>query len=64
MSEATGWIVGNSDGTQWRKWDGGFPIWVYDRDQATRYHRREDAEAVHVEDDDAWVVVPYNKETS
>lgn len=58
-SEA-GWIVGNGAGTCWRMWKLGNPVWTNDRAKATRYARREDAEAVHAEDEDAWSVVPYS----
>ena len=54
-----GWIVGNSDGTKWRAWASGGPVWVDNRTLATRYFSRADAEAVHGEDEDAWSVVPY-----
>lgn len=54
-----GWIVGNGAGTAWRVWRDGFPEWTEQRDVATRYARREDAEAVHREDEDAWIVIPY-----
>jgi len=54
-----GWIVGNSEQTKWRTWNSGYPEWTDDRNAATRYHRRADAEAVHSEDEDAWSVVPF-----
>lgn len=54
-----GWIVGSGDGERWRCWRDGFSDWTIDRDAATRYARREDAEAVHREDEDAWTVQPY-----
>jgi len=52
-----GWIVGNGNGTAWRAWRSGLPEWVTYREDATRYSRREDAEAVHAEDEDSWQVV-------
>lgn len=55
-----GWIVGNGDGTRWRTWASGMPEWTDDRDKATRFARREDAENVHREDEDVWRVQPYN----
>lgn len=58
-ADTSGWIVGNGSGDRWRAWDQGNPVWVDDRDQATRYARRVDAEAVHAEDEDVWSVVPY-----
>ena len=51
-----GWIVGNGDGTKWRKWICSGPTWTENRDEATRYARRVDAEAVHESDEDAWTV--------
>jgi hypothetical protein len=51
-----GWIVGNGAGTLWRTWRDGFSDWTADRVLATRYARREDAEAVHYHDEDAWTV--------
>lgn len=55
----TGWIVGDSDGARWRTWKNGYPEWTTLRDEATRYHRRCDAEAVHGDDDEAWRAVPF-----
>lgn len=54
-----GWVVGNSDRTRWRTWASGMPEWTTEREQAARYARREDAEAVHAEDNDAWRVEPF-----
>lgn len=54
-----GWIVGNGDGTKWRTWGAMGPEWTTDRNTATRYYRREDAEAVHRDDEDAWTIVPF-----
>ena len=57
--DPSGWIVGNADGDKWRRWDeAGIPIWTRDRNEATRYARRKDAEDVHREDEDVWRVVP------
>lgn len=56
----SGWIVGNSENDRWRAWDQGNAVWVDDPAKATRYARREDAEAVHAEDEDAWVVRVYD----
>lgn len=55
----SGWIVSSADGLRFRMWETGFPRWVEDRAEATRYARREDAEAVHSEDEDAWRVEPF-----
>lgn len=54
-----GWIVGNSDGTKWRRWAVTGPGWTYDPTEAIRYARREDAEMAHIDDEDAWRVVRY-----
>ena len=54
-----GWVVSDVDGDKFRSWVNGIPRWTTDIDRATRYHRREDAEAVHAEDEDAWLIVPY-----
>jgi len=59
VETAAGWIVGNGDGTRWRSWEQGNPVWTDDREKATRYARRVDAEAVHAEDEDAWFVRPF-----
>jgi hypothetical protein len=56
---SAGWIVGNADQTRWRAWREGEIGWTEKREDATRYARREDAESVHREDEDAWFVVPY-----
>ncbi len=53
------WIVANGSGTKWRYWNIFGPTWTPDREKATRYARREDAEAVHAADEDAWTVEPY-----
>ncbi|RWB67610.1 hypothetical protein [Mesorhizobium sp.] len=57
---AQGWIVGSGDEKRWRCWTALGPEWTEDREKATRYARREDAEAVHAGDEDAWIVVPYD----
>lgn len=53
------WIIANSAGDRWRVWRNGNIEWTEHRGHATRYVRREDAEAVHAEDEDAWRVEPY-----
>jgi hypothetical protein len=57
--EEGGWIVASGDGQQFRAWQGGCPCWTNDRGEAIRYARRQDAEAAHEEDEDAWSVLPY-----
>jgi hypothetical protein len=56
---AYAWIIGRGDGKRWRTWASGSPEWTDAREEATRFARREDAEAVHREDEDAWIVIPY-----
>ena len=60
-TDVGGWIVANGPGNRWRTWKDGFSAWTDDREQATRYARRQDAEAVHAEDDDAWAIIPYGE---
>lgn len=57
QGHSLGWIIGN--GSQWRSWRDGMPELVNDRNAATRYARRIDAEAVHANDEDAWIVEPF-----
>ena len=54
-----GWIVSNGSGTCWRTWKDGWSAWTDKCEEATRYARREDAEAVHREDEAAWFVQPF-----
>lgn len=54
-----GWIVLSGDGKRYRTWKDGWSDWTDDREQATRYLRRQDAEAVHSEDEDAWSIEPF-----
>lgn len=63
-SQIDSYIVESGDGKRFRVWKDGVPCWTTDRNEATRYARRQDAEAVHREDDDAWAVVPYRVEAS
>lgn len=58
------WIVANGAGTMWRAWgDWGFE-WTQDRDLAIQYTRRGDAEKVHAEDLDAWLIQEYDSPTN
>lgn len=59
-----GWIIGNGDSKLWRTWESGQPEWTAERDKATRYARREDAENVHTDDEDAWFVIPFASSSS
>lgn len=56
------WIVGNGNHDRWRSWSSCGPIWVDTKEAATRYARREDAELVHAEDEDAWSVVEFPRD--
>lgn len=59
--EEGGWIIASADGKRFRMWETGWPRWTEDRSAATRYARRQDAEEVHSEDEDAWRVMPYEQ---
>jgi len=52
-----GWVVMDYDMQRFRCWEDG-PYWTYRLPLATRYARREDAEAVHRDDEDAWRIIP------
>ncbi len=54
-----GFVVLSGDKLRYRTWVNGSPAWTEDLGEATRYARKEDADAVHAEDEDAWVVWPY-----
>lgn len=59
--EGEGWIIGDGGKPErWCSWQSGMPEWIDDRTKATRYARREDAENVHLNDDDAWTVERYS----
>lgn len=60
-ADASGWVVTNGDGNRFRCWEEGSPSWTPKVDKAVRYARREDAEAVHYDDDGAWRVIPYSE---
>lgn len=60
MDGEHGWIVGNGNDTEYRTWEFGLPVWTKVRSEATRYHRKEDAEAVHAEDEEVWTIIPYD----
>lgn len=53
------WIVSNANGDRFRTWDGGIPAWTWDRELATRYSRRADAEKAHEGDEDAWRITEF-----
>ncbi len=56
-----GCVVGDISGDKWRAWENGMPTWVDEAAEATRYHRRVDAEIVHRDDEDVWCVVPVHR---
>ena len=55
--DLSGWIMGDSEGRRWRGWGNYGPTWQTDPMKAIRFARREDAEAVFAEDEDAWTVI-------
>lgn len=57
--DINGWIVASGDETAFRTWEDGLPTWTPNRDKATRYARRCDADSAHAEDIDAWKILPY-----
>ena len=57
LRERTGWVVKNGSDSMYRGWAALGPTWVRDPAEATYFARREDAESVHAEDEDAWSVV-------
>lgn len=59
LRQQQGWVVTSGDGHRYRTWRDGYSAWTTQRSEATRYARRQDAEAVHAEDEDAWCVVLY-----
>jgi hypothetical protein len=59
ISQNAGWVVSNSTGIKHRCWKDGMLEWTFKIDEATRYARREDAEAIHSDDDDVWMIKPY-----
>ncbi|MFC5509308.1 hypothetical protein [Bosea massiliensis] len=58
----SGWIVSNAKGDKFRCWGSFGPDWTEDRELATRYARRRDAESVHENDDDAWRIILVSEE--
>lgn len=50
------WVVGNNERTKWRGWGPTGPRWVSDPEEAVRFARRQDAEAVFSEDEDVWCI--------
>lgn len=58
---ADGWVVTSADGKRFRCWSAFGSDWTNDHDMATRYARRQDAEAVHAGDEDAWRIIPFER---
>lgn len=56
LRPARGWVVREGRNGRFRTWEDGWSSWTADPARATYYARREDAEAVHAEDEDAWCV--------
>lgn len=60
------WLVENGkegDELRYRTWKNGVPAWTKDRNRATGYCRRIDAERAHQEDEDAWRIVQHGFDT-
>jgi len=66
MSETVyAWLIENGkDGEdiRYRGWAEGWPYWVKDPYKALWFVRREDAEAISAEDEDAWRIVEHGFE--
>ena len=56
-----GWVVMDGDAKLFRTWRDGMPRWTDQMLLATRYMRRQDAEAVHREDEEAWRIIPFHR---
>lgn len=56
------WLIENGkegEKIRYRAWKNGFSCWVVDPYEATWFVRRQDAESLCVEDEDAWRVVEH-----
>lgn len=57
---AAGYVIANGAGDRWRALNGfGMPTWTAELSEAFRCARREDAEAMAREDEDAWRILSY-----
>lgn len=57
-AETVGFIVANGNQDKFRRWDAEGPAWTEIKKKAVLFVRREDAEAVFAEDEDAWAILP------
>ncbi len=51
-----GFVVLNGDRSKYRCWDHG-PAWTDDKEKALWFSRREDADALCGDDEDAWYII-------
>lgn len=56
-----GFVIGNGSGHKYMAWGQVEPEWVADRSSALRLVRRADAEALVVENEDAWLILPVER---
>lgn len=54
-----GFIILNAEETEFMKWGDSGPEWTTNRDDALRFARREDAELVSAESEEAWKIKPF-----
>uniref|UniRef100_A0A6M3KEK7 Uncharacterized protein n=1 Tax=viral metagenome TaxID=1070528 RepID=A0A6M3KEK7_9ZZZZ len=65
MKTVYAWLIENGeagDAIQYRSWKHGWPCWVSDPYKALWFVRREDAELISEEDEDAWCIVEHGFE--
>ena len=59
LPEAYAWLIENGkdgDDIKYRAWKDGFSCWVSNPYEAVWFVRREDAESISMEDEDAWFI--------
>jgi hypothetical protein len=54
-----GFIIATADEEEFMKWGDSGPEWTKDREEAIRFARRDDAEAVAAESEKAWKIFPH-----
>ncbi len=52
-----GWVIADGSEKKYRGWDSLGPVWVTNIRDAVYFARRQDAEEVFQEDEDAWHVL-------
>lgn len=57
-AETVGFIVADGNHDRFRCWQAEGSAWTEDKKKAVVFARRQDAEAVHAEDEDAWAILP------